>query len=402
MVSPLVKDVWRKLPVGVRRAIAHGMVMRFAPPLPNAAPAARAPDAPVIVVGFLTSASGLGQAARLAYAALEQQGRAVFGVDLSRYFFETADVVRFPFRDGRGHRGPARVLININAPYMKYVFHLLGRNFLREKWITGYWAWESSRAPADWRAGFARVHDVATPSAFVADAVRALGNAPPLRVAPHPVAIEALPALPAREEGAPFTVVSAFNVASGFERKNPLALVAAYRQAFGGRADRRLRLLVSNIEHYALGRAALEGAVAGDPTIEITYDALDRDGYWRWYGRPDLYASLHRAEGFGLPIAESMIAGVPVMATNWSANAEFVSAETGLPINCTLIPVRDAQRKYPEDGSVWADADVRHAAILLARAAEEPDWLATIARAGQVDALKRFARFDPWGDQTFE
>lgn len=406
MVNALIKSVWRRLPVGFRRGLAHGVVMRFAPGLPIPSAASSAPDAPIIIVGFLTSASGLGQAARLAYRALERQGRDVLAVDLSRNFFETADVVRFEYRDGTRHRGAARVLVNINAPYLKYTFHLLGRDFLRDKWVTGYWAWELSRAPEAWREGLMRVHDIAVPSRFVADAVKALGDTPPVRVAPHPVAIEMFPAIAARKEAvsqaAPFTVVSSLNAASGFERKNPLAVIAAFRLAFGERMDRRLRMLVSNIEHYPAGRTALDAATAGAENIEITYDALDRDAYWRWYGAPDLYVSLHRAEGFGLPIAESMVAGVPVLATNWSANAEFMTPETASPVNFRLIPVRDAQQKYAEDGAEWADADIAHAAHLMQRAAEDGDHLHAIARAGQADALRRFSHFDPWAAQTFE
>lgn len=394
-----LRAIWRRLPVGFRRKLAHTAIRAMAPPLPAPSAQSLAPDAPVIVVGFLTSASGLGQAARLAYRAFERQGLEVYGVDLSRFFFETADIVRFAFRDGRAHRGPGRVLININAPYMAYAFNLLGRAFLREKHVTGYWAWESPRAPEAWREGFARTHDIAAPSAFVAEAIRALGDAPPVHVAPHPVMLEELPALQRRSAPvsaeAPFTIVSAFNAASGFERKNPLALIAAFKRAFPARDDVRLRLLAYNIEHYEAGRAALEGAIAGDARIEAHYEALDRPAYWRWYGAPDLYASLHRAEGFGLTLAEAMALGVPVLATHWSANAEFMDEENALPVRFTLVAIADDQQKYAAEGA-WAEADIAHAAALMRRAHAEPDWLAKIARAGQARAARTFETFDPW------
>ena len=37
----------------------------------------------------------------------------------------------------------------------------------------------------------------------------------------------------------------------------------------------------------------------------------------------DVYVSLHRSEGFGLVMAESMYVGTPVIATDWSGNTEF-------------------------------------------------------------------------------
>lgn len=395
MAGAIVRGVWRRLPVGLRRGLAHGLLSRFAPRLAPTPEVSN--DSARIVVGFLSSPSGLGQSARLAMKAFEAQGREVYGIDLSRNFFETASRVRFEYRDGRHVLGPAHVLVNINAPYMKYAFHLLGRSFLREKYITAYWAWELPRAPEGWRDGFARAHRVAAPSQFVANAIAALEIGPEVLVAPHPVAIEGLPPVAPRTApvgaSAPFAIVAALSVASGFARKNPLALIAAFERAFGGARDRRLRLLISGAEHYPPAVTALRHAVGDAGNIELTFDAFDRAEYWRWWGAPDLYASLHRAEGFGLPLAESMCRGVPALATHWSANAEYMDETNALPVHYSLVPVIDEQQKYPADGQSWAEADIDHAAALMVRAAADPDWLAALAAKGRADALKRFSSF---------
>jgi len=395
VAGPLVRAVWRRLPVGFRRGLAHGALARFAPPLPALEPMGE--GAPHIVVGFLSSPSGLGQAARLAMRALEAQGKRVYGVDLGAHFFELGDNVAFAYRDGRALRGPAHVLININAPYLAYVFQLLGRAFLRHKQITAYWAWELERAPESWRAGLARAHRIATPSRFVADAIRALGDGPPIVVAPHPVALEDIPLLPARDAAvspeAPFTVAFACNLASGFARKNPLALVAAFRAAFAGRRDARLRLLATGGAHYPEGMAQLRAAIGDDPAIELSTSALDRAGYWRWLGRPDLFASLHRAEGFGLGLAEAMCAGVPTLATGWSANAEYMNENNSLIVKYSLIPVIDPQRKYASGNGRWAEPDVADAAAQMRRAAAEPMLLQRLAATARDDARRRFSAF---------
>lgn len=391
-VLRFARGIWRRLPTAPRRAFAHGLLTAFAPRLSSPPPAARQADAPVIIVGFLTSASGLGQASRLAYIALQREGRAVLGVDLSRYFFETSDVVRFDYADGRAHRGPGHVLININAPYLSYVFQLLGSRFWGDKYVTGYWAWELPTAPASWREGLARVHDIATPSTFVAQSLQSLGTLPPVRVIPHPVAIEAPPPTQRARDGR-FEIVSTFNVASGFERKNPIAAISAFKRAAGGDSQWRLRLLASNAEHYEPGRKALLAAAGGDPRIEISFEALDRDAYWRWYGAPDLYVSLHRSEGFGLTLAEAMLAEAPVLATNWSGNTDFMSAENSMPVRYRLIPVTDRQAKYQSASDMWADPDIDHAAELMRRAFEEPDWARGLARRARLQALERWSRF---------
>lgn len=393
----LTRAVWHRLPVWLRRPLAHGVLSVLAPPLPKASAESCAANAPVIVVGFLSSASGLGQAARLAYTALERQGRRVFGVDLSANFFETSEAVRFAFTDGRTYRGPARVLININAPYMKYVFRLLGGRFLKGRRVTGYFAWELERAPEAWREGLASVHDVATPSAFVAGAIKALGGVPRVHVAPHPVALEDIPRLPLPaappDRTHPFTIAFAMNAASGWERKNPLGLIAAFRLASKGRADWRLQLLISNLEHYAPAQAVLNAVIAEDSRIVLTTQTLDRPAYWRWFGAPDLYASLHRAEGFGLSLAEAMVAGVPVLATHWSANAEFMHERNSLPVRYKLIPVEDPQQKYVAGAGRWAEPDIAHAAYLMARAYAEPDWRLVLANTARAEALARWSTF---------
>jgi glycosyltransferase involved in cell wall biosynthesis len=395
VANAILRAVWRRLPVDFRRGLAHGALSLMAPKL---APAQQPPaSAPVVVVGFLSSPSGLGQAARLAMRAFTAQGRKVYGVDLSHNFLEMSDRVSFEYCDGRGVRGPADVLINVNAPYMKYVFHLLGGAFLRDKYVTAYWAWELPRAPENWREGFERAHRIATPSAFVAEALRPLNDEAEIVVAMHPVALEERPALAARtapvSEAAPFTIATSFNVASGFERKNPLALIEAFRLAARGRRDWRLRLLASGADHYPDGADALRQAVRDDPTIEITFDAFDRAGYWVWLGRPDLFASLHRAEGFGLGLAEAMVSGIPVLATHWSGSAEYMTEENSLPVRCRLVPVADPQRKYEQPEEQWADADINHAAELMMRAFDDPAWLAERAAQGQRDALARFSVF---------
>jgi glycosyltransferase involved in cell wall biosynthesis len=391
MSGALVRAVWRRLPVGFRRGLAHGLLSRLAPRL---GPAPDVPvDAPRVVVGFLSSPSGFGQSARLALKGFAARGLDVYGIDLSRNFFETAERVRFEFRDGRALRGPAHVLININAPYMRYVLQLLGRNFLRDKFITAYWAWELPRAPEAWRAGLACAHAFAAPSRFAADAIAVLPGAPAVQVAAHPVALEPLPPLAPRAAGGPFTIVSALSVASGFARKNPLALIAAFKAAFGNGRDARLRLLVSGAEHYPPAAAALRAAVNEAANIELTFDAYDRDQYWAWYGAPDLYASLHRAEGFGLPLAESMRRGAPVLATAWSANAEYLDETNSLPVRYQLVPVADPQQKYAADGQSWAEADLGHAAELMLRAAKAPAWRAALAEKARADALLRFSAF---------
>jgi len=51
----------------------------------------------------------------------------------------------------------------------------------------------------------------------------------------------------------------------------------------------------------------------------------------------DVYMSLHRAEGFGLILAEAMALGTPVIATNYSANTEFMNSDVACMVDYNRI-----------------------------------------------------------------
>jgi len=67
----------------------------------------------------------------------------------------------------------------------------------------------------------------------------------------------------------------------------------------------------------------------------------------------DVVLSLHRAEGFGLLLAEAMLHEVPVVATNWSGNVDFMSAEDSGLVGYRLVPPNDPQGTYNLPGAEW-------------------------------------------------
>jgi glycosyltransferase involved in cell wall biosynthesis len=74
----------------------------------------------------------------------------------------------------------------------------------------------------------------------------------------------------------------------------------------------------------------------------------------------DCYASLHRAEGFGLTLAEAMLLGKPTVATAYSANLDFMTPQNSFLVSNRLVELKSAIGPYPA-GAVWAEPDVEHA-----------------------------------------
>jgi hypothetical protein len=98
----------------------------------------------------------------------------------------------------------------------------------------------------------------------------------------------------------------------------------------------------------------------------------------------DCYVSLHRSEGFGLTMAESMILGKPVIATGYSGNLDFMTEQNSFLVPYSWASVPKGAEPYPE-GARWADPDLDAAASLMRNVFESPDLAASIARQGQID-----------------
>ena len=94
----------------------------------------------------------------------------------------------------------------------------------------------------------------------------------------------------------------------------------------------------------------------------------------------DVYLSLHRAEGFGLGMAEAMSQGKPVVATNWSANTEFCRPDTAWCIPYRIVPV--LPHEYMVATKEWAEADVEAAAVALQEIRCDPEASALSAERG--------------------
>ena len=224
------RAVWQRLPRRFRRAALFRVASMIAPRINQDAPLAL----PLIVVGSLNTASGLGQSARLCHDALQTLGLPTYGIDIGPGLMQPDDGVRFIHADGRGLTGPGTLIFHVNGPLMALAMLALPRELLRGKRIVAYWAWELPSLPADWRAGFACVHEIWVPSRFTAEAVAAQAGSIPVHVVPHPVAMHyAVPGRKPRDAQTPFTALAIFNMASSFARKNPIAAITAFRMAFG-------------------------------------------------------------------------------------------------------------------------------------------------------------------------
>jgi glycosyltransferase involved in cell wall biosynthesis len=331
-------------------------------------PAAAAPprtDARIItLLGHLTAPTGLGEGARLAADALADAGYAVGLIDVThakdRAGFGEQHSARPQFVEG-DIGGP--LIVHLNPPDFQFALsrhRLSGRN----RKLIAYWAWEASTVPNHWRRAFRLAHEIWVPSRFVADVLRNAGCSVPVKVVHHPVRAVAADRRP-HAASSTLRVLTVFAYDSGFDRKNPLAAVAAFRSAFGQRTDVELVIKARGRSVSGIPERRLATAVSGMANVTMMDGTHSRAEYLDLLRECDVLLSLHRAEGFGLVMAEAMLMGKPVVATAWSGNLDFMTERCACLVPARLVSVSD--ENYRAVRANWAEPSVDAAATWLRR-----------------------------------
>jgi glycosyltransferase involved in cell wall biosynthesis len=351
-------------PAAKRLGLHQRPPVRAVPTLPT--------DADVTVVGYLRTASGVGEVGRQTILALAACGLKVQGCDVALNVAATREDDSCAALLRETGTAPVQIF-NINSDQLRAVVEYT-RPVLRADVVRiNIPFWELSRFPSAWLTQFADIDEIWAPSRFIQAAIAGRLDKPVIYM---PVAIEVPPPpkLPRENFGLPndrFLFFYAFDFLSFVERKNPHAAIAAFRLAFpeGGRAGLVLKCMNGALVPDRL--AAFREAIDGDKDIVLIDAALNRAETLGLIAAMDAVVSLHRSEGLGLLIAEAMLLHIPVIATGYSASRELITDTTGYPVGYELVAVRDGEYPFPE-GQVWAAPDVAHAAWLMRRLYEEP------------------------------
>lgn len=258
----------------------------------------------------------------------------------------------------------------------------LDQTLFEDRYNIGYWAWESATTLPDvWHKWLSRFDEIWAPSEYAATCLsQQLGV--PVTVMPLVVQMRRS-GLPRHEMGLPadkFIFLNMFDDLSGFERKNPLGAIAAYRKAFP-RDDGTTMLFIKSRHLLPENRKQLDAAMAGRGDIGLRVIDVSIDRLPGFFKNCDALVSLHRSEGFGLTMAEAMEQGKPVIATAYSGNLDFTRPDNSYLIPYELIRVDGALRTYPE-GTEWAEPDLDAAAQAMREVVSDPEAARARGNAG--------------------
>ena len=246
--------------------------------------------------------------------------------------------------------------------------------------------WEHLRIPRAWRPALEILDAVVAPSAFVHAAMESSLDGVVTLSAPHPIALPA-DVCSRRERfrlppGAVLFATS-FELYSP-ERKNAEAALRAFRQAFAGGETVGLVIRINNAARHPGAAAAVRRLTDGDPRIHVVDEPLSYSGVLSLYASCDVFVSLHRSEGLGLALMESMLLGKPVVATAWSGNMSYMDTANACLVGYRLVPVVASNREYRRAllgrAAVWAEPSVDDAAAWMVKLLREPALRADIGR----------------------
>lgn len=189
--------------------------------------------------------------------------------------------------------------------------------------------------------------------------------------------------------------VTSFEPASDPIRKNPLGCIDAFLRGVGDNTSAHLIVKINNPksmnrEHAALRR--IRSFASSHPRIQVIEESRTYEEVLRLYASCDAYVSLHRAEGLGLSLMESMALGKPVVATAWSGNTSFMDHSNSCLVSYRLVPADGSIGHYRRGklgrGARWAEPDVEEAAAWMRELARSPELRARIGRRAANDMLR--------------
>jgi glycosyltransferase involved in cell wall biosynthesis len=338
-------------------------------------PGRRLADEPdVNVIGYFSSASGVGEAGRLTLRSLIYGGLRTRGLETS-----INSVIERPDRSCEHlieSEAQGRFqLFSVNCDQLLQVIEHLKPVLRPDAYRIVAPFWELSNLPDAWLPALDAVDEVWAPSRFIQMMLVKKLRKPVFRM-PLMLHFEQ-PAQVERERfGLPldrFLFFFDFDDPSFWQRQNPIGVVNAFKRAF--RANGRARpphlvLKTTNSQMVSDPERAMREELQDDPDITLIERMLTREATLSLVNSCDSVVSLHRSEGFGLLVAEAMVLGKPVIATDYSATTDLVSPATGWPVDYSLTPVLEGMYPFHE-GQVWADPDIDHAAWQMRQVLED-------------------------------
>lgn len=184
------------------------------------------------------------------------------------------------------------------------------------------------------------------------------------------------------------------HVSSCFPRKGADILLESYCKAFTSEDDVTLIIKTFPNPHNNIHKefSLIKEKYKNYPDVVIINEDLPDSKLKALYQDCDVLVAPSKAEGFGLPLAEAMLSGLPVITTGWSGQLDFCNERTSWLVDYHFDY---AKTHFNLFDSVWAEPDVNDLAVKMREVYELPsEKLLEKANNGRELLLKKFKWID--------
>lgn len=95
------------------------------------------------------------------------------------------------------------------------------------------------------------------------------------------------------------------------------------------------------------------------PKIHLIHGNMESEEIAALYHHPEIkcFVSATRGEGYGLPLIDAAVAGIPIIATNWSGHLEFLETGSFLPVEYDMKDIHKSKvdNRIFYEGFRWAE-----------------------------------------------
>lgn len=344
------------------------------------------------LIGDIKANSGLGQSCRLVAKALQYASD-----NMDIYAYDTMGVINNEEISEWDNYITTNPKYNINIIHINP--HELGIAYLQMdkkirdyRYNIAYWLWELEEFPDEWTPCFQCVDEIWAPSEFICDAIRKKTKLP-VYCMPYHIALEIKKEYNKADYKLPedkFLYLMMYDSSSCMERKNPLGVIKAFKCAFD-KENQKVGLVIKINNCKDEDIATINKELDGYNNVYLIKETLSRDKVNSLIKNVDVVVSLHRAEGFGLVLAEAMLLGTPTIATNWSSNTEFMNSDIACMVDCELVTIEKDLPPF-KAGNRWAEPNIHQAADYMKKLYEDKEYYQKISNDAKAYADKKFGK----------
>lgn len=271
-------------------------------------------------------------------------------------------------------------LVHLNPNEIANAIWRLDCKKLMESYNIAFWLWELPEFPQEWNYTFKLFDEIWTPAEFVSDSIRRCTEKP-VYTMPYGFLEPVTDAMYDRKyfdlPEEPFLFLVSYDGNSVSERKNPLGAVRAYCTAFKA-TEGNVGIVIKATHARPSDLQQIQEYLNGYPHVYILTQSYSKEEFNSLIRCVNAYVSLHRAEGFGLVMAEAMLLGTPVIATAWSANMEFMNEDTACLVDAEVVELGREIPPYHKENH-WAQPNEHQAAQWMRRLRDDEDFAVTQA-----------------------